>query len=397
MIPETAEDVTRQWIEESIGDGSALKAFDIQMLSEGRGFAGMTYKLGLNWEGSNAPSSVVMKLHSTDPAKARMIMHGYKGEKKFYEDFADHTPLHTPALHFAEVDEELARYVLILEDLDYIEFGDQIAGGSDEQVIEAVKGLARHHAAFWEDKRIGAIPVPDEPVEPKVLHPLLLELIEDVRGTFGRGLPLVLSCASLIIESIGAPDFEPPKTRIIRQYTLVHTDYRLDNMGFDADGRLTVIDWGCTPGACHNDLAYFLSCSMTADQITRLWDDLVTTYYDELTGAGVSNYEMINLQAGLREALIGQCMIILLALGIFSRYNRDGHTGDISVIPEGIQGLINNLIHDPRGFELLMAMSERTEAALKMIIPGGNVAGPMLLGAMRQVTAFKSWWATLQV
>jgi thiamine kinase-like enzyme len=367
------------------------------MLSEGRGFAGVTYKVALEWQDNEElPRSVVMKMHATHPEKAQQIFEGYAKEKLFYEEFAHRSPVHTPQLHFAALDRDNSRFVLLLEDLEDVEFGDQIAGGTDDDIKKAVTGLAQHHSAFWNDQSIAELPRPKEFVDPLALRPLLLELIKDVDETFGKGLPHVLAAAKLIVEAMNAPDFKPPAEELKPPFTLVHADYRLDNLGFAADGRLSVIDWGCSPGACHGDLAYFLSCSMTVDQIGRLWDEMVSIYYATLVEQGVEDFNLDKMKARLREALIGQSLIIVLILGLFARQNRDGDMGDISAIPLGMQGLLLNLIFDPRGFELLMAMAERTEAALDVVLPGGDIAGPMLLGALRQVTALKSRWGAFR-
>jgi hypothetical protein len=393
-IPETADDIDVAWLEQVFALGGRnvrLEGFSIEMISEGRGFAGEVYRLNLQAEaGGNAPKNIVLKLHSVDKSRAEQVLFAYRNEHRFYESFAQRTPVRAPHCYYGAVDETNNRFVLMLEDLHKVKFGDQVQGTVIEEIYAAVVGLAKHHAAFWKDDDVAALDRNQDDLEPKKMAPLLVALLEDAKQTFGKGLPLSLSIAGVIITAFNAPDFKVPEQQLPDPFTLTHTDYRLDNMGFDENGELVVIDWCCAPGKGHADLAYFLSGNMTPVQIETQWHETVSLYHSTLTENGVSDYSLAQLTADLRTHLVEQSILSVVTLGIFSRLNRDGSPGDLSVLPSGMQALLRNIIEDPRGFEIVMSMAERTEAALTKIMPGGAFGGSLLMGSLQGVLNLKA-------
>ena len=77
--------------------------------------------------------------------------------------------------------------------------------------------------------------------------------------------------------------------------TVVHGDYRLDNLLFDpAPGGVpvAVVDWQlCTDGPGMNDVAYFIGAGLTVDDRRSAEAELVRGYHFALTAAGVTDYD----------------------------------------------------------------------------------------------------------
>ncbi len=96
--------------------------------------------------------------------------------------------------------------------------------------------------------------------------------------------------------------------------TMVHGDYRLDNMFFGEDGapyQLAVIDWQSpNRGWGAYDLAYFLSGNMPAERRRACERDVLAAYHDALTEAGVRGYSREQLWEDYRRSL-------LVYLGVF--------------------------------------------------------------------------------
>jgi hypothetical protein len=95
-------------------------------------------------------------------------------------------------------------------------------------------------------------------------------------------------------------------------YTLVHGDYRLDNLFFAADGEVVVIDWQMSfrgySGAF--DLALLMASSLTSDDRCRLMTPLTQLYRDELVSHGVTDFGETDLRRALAVAagqLIARC------------------------------------------------------------------------------------------
>ena len=68
------------------------------------------------------------------------------------------------------------------------------------------------------------------------------------------------------------------------RFSLMHGDYRLDNLLFTPDRTaITVVDWQTLgAGLPARDLAYFTATSLLPDQRAELDERLVTAYHDEL-------------------------------------------------------------------------------------------------------------------
>jgi aminoglycoside phosphotransferase (APT) family kinase protein len=73
-------------------------------------------------------------------------------------------------------------------------------------------------------------------------------------------------------------------------WTLLHGDYRLDNVLFRPNGELVVLDFqGVSFGRPAVDVAYFITTALTAEHRDEE-ATLLRTYHDALVAAGVSSY-----------------------------------------------------------------------------------------------------------
>lgn len=77
------------------------------------------------------------------------------------------------------------------------------------------------------------------------------------------------------------------------RFSLLHGDYRLDNLLFDPDRtRVTVVDWQTlTVGLPARDLAYFCGTSLVPELRAGAERELVEHYHRELVGHGVVDYD----------------------------------------------------------------------------------------------------------
>lgn len=75
------------------------------------------------------------------------------------------------------------------------------------------------------------------------------------------------------------------------RFSVIHGDYRLDNLLVAPDGSVTVVDWqSVSIGLPARDLAYFCSTSLTIDDRRAHEDELVRAYHDALVGHGVTDH-----------------------------------------------------------------------------------------------------------
>jgi aminoglycoside phosphotransferase (APT) family kinase protein len=100
-------------------------------------------------------------------------------------------------------------------------------------------------------------------------------------------------------------------------FTLVHIDYRLDNMMFGGPYPVAIVDWSPSLGSGAADAAYFMGTGM--DAYLRQPDErhLLKEYHDRLVAYGIDNYDFDacwrdyrhNSFAGLVMAVIASMIV----------------------------------------------------------------------------------------
>ena len=260
-IPAGLEGVTPEWLTAALRStgkiaDSAVASIDAAGLTEGRGFAGALARLRVRYiePEPDAPRSLIVKL----PTENR-VMRGvarangiYEREVGFYERVASRVELRTPRPYYSSFDADTGDFVLLLEDLAPARAGDQLAGCSPEEAALAVREIARFHAAWWDatdhaeldwmrDADSGSSGI-------ERLYQRSWERLMDEAGDRLPGpLPEVGERLGANVAAIRSLTSQPPQT-------LVHGDFRLDNMFFDVpDGAALPLWTGSSfarAGAC---------------------------------------------------------------------------------------------------------------------------------------------------
>jgi aminoglycoside phosphotransferase (APT) family kinase protein len=227
----------------------------------GTGQMAHSERIELDYQGPTpigAPASVVGKFPSPSPeSRASGARGGYRSETRFYTDLAHRLAVRTPRCLYGALGEDESTFTLILEDMAPAVQGDQIAGASAAWIEAAVRNLAGLHAPLWN--------APE------------LDRLDWTTGGAGEEFARYIELAtpaflSRYADRLSAEDAEllarfadraqrwvarRPKDR-----TLVHGDYRLDNLLFREDPQglvVTAVDWQTLSVACGGqDLAFLL-------------------------------------------------------------------------------------------------------------------------------------------
>jgi aminoglycoside phosphotransferase (APT) family kinase protein len=174
----------------------------------------------------------------------------------------------------------------LLEDLAPAEQGDQIGGGSDQEIEAAVRNLAGLHAPRWNDPSNSELDWTFQGLSeefalyielgtPAFIDRYKERLSEEDAGTlrsFAAGVRRWL-------------EISPPEK------TLVHGDYRLDNLMFETTGEgitVAAVDWQTLSVGCGGqDLAYLLGNSSAPDQRRRHETHMLDVYRESMAALGV--------------------------------------------------------------------------------------------------------------
>lgn len=299
-IPATIDDVTAEWLTEVTGH--AVTGLDTEIIGVGIGVSSAVYRLHLS--GNDVPDTLVIKLAALDEAAVftSSMLRMYEREVKFFHGLVDRSPIHVPNGFGGAVSDDGASYYVLMEDMGGHRVVDQIEGMQIDDAERAVDELARWHAEFWGDAErfvdTGAAVSLADPIYLAVLPVVFAEGWEkvnslmDVDPAIGRVAP---RWAEAMPSMLAALSTSPT--------TVVHGDYRADNIFFDTDGKAVLLDFQLTGlGSPSYDLAYFVTQSLLPDVAARHERALFDRYVAALHAAGVPSDETGRLWEDYRMA-----------------------------------------------------------------------------------------------
>jgi len=363
-IPQNPAQVTPGWITEvlragdAIGGDAAVTSFETETVGEGVGFIGLLARLHLRYSGqaADAPRTVIAKFPSqAEGALAIGKLYGlYEREVRFYTEIGNDVNLCTPRCYYGAMDPETDRYLLLLEDLAPSgRLGDQVAGCSEEEALLAVRDLARFHAAWWDSPKLHEMAW--LPRGSDLVRAAMQALYTQASGVFlelfgERMTPEIVGEMGTLDQRVLAflPEFEA------RPETIIHADYRLDNMFFGNDGaayELAVVDWQA-PNRSNGpyDLAYFVSGCMPPERRRASEARLIQAYHDVLLERGVRNYPFEELMDDYRRAFVLSLAIMTVNGATLERTNERA----VALWAGLVDGLVAS-ITDHRSFDLMPA------------------------------------------
>jgi aminoglycoside/choline kinase family phosphotransferase len=307
----TREHVDERWLTDVLRAGGAIRdarvtGFAAQEVGVGMLGESVRFELSYDRVKEGAPASVVGKFASPDPVSRRTGMdYGlYQREVDFYREVAETVAIRVPHCFFAEIDAESGAFALVLEDLSPARSGNQLVGCSVEDAERAMVQAAALHGPRWNDPEIaGRHGVVGSENASALIETMPACLAEFHRRYDDMLEPHYMHFCDRYVAACGG--------FIARRYdrlSLVHLDFRLDNMLFDAGGGrypLAVVDWqSVMAGPPSLDVAYFIGLCLPAELRRRHERELLLRYLDELKRYGVTDYDYDALYADYRVTLL---------------------------------------------------------------------------------------------
>ena len=281
--PQLLTDVSAEWMAEVLGVG--VDSVEVNQIAEGHGFMGQLARVTLHSSEPTVPSSVIVKLPTSDPGGHFIgeMMRVWEREFCFYRDVAPQLNIRAPKALVNLADPPC----LVLEDLAPAVPGDHVAGATLDQAERCIDLLSRHHAAWFEHPLLASFTWMPGLDDPSILTlgptfaigwPMFLE-------RFGGELPQrCLRWCEQFVETI--PEWI--KGHYDDPVTITHGDFRLDNLFFCEDGSVAVIDWQmCMRAPGQTDLVYFCANNLSVEMRRAHEDALIDRYVAGLHAAGV--------------------------------------------------------------------------------------------------------------
>lgn len=314
-VVQRASDVDAPWCTAALAaelGGASVAAVETEPV--GTGQVADTLRLHLTYDPPGAgPATLIAKVPSAEEASrtAARLTRTYEIEASFYRDLAAGLPVRAPRCHYTDHDLDTDAYVVLLEDVAPAEQGDQIAGCSLSQIEAAVDELALLHGPRWGDESLLTMGWLHR-AQPENLANLVA-LMEGVIPVFlarlGERLrPETVASLERLRPRLAAYLHERP-----RPWTVVHGDYRADNLLFGLE-RVVVVDWqtvGLGPGP--SDLAYLLGTSLEPDSRREHERSLIARYAERLRGQGVATTDEDALWTGYRRSAYSGLLMAVVA------------------------------------------------------------------------------------
>jgi len=296
-IAVTPEALSADWLTAALRSAGHLHHQDVVEVTRqpiGTGQMCDCYRLTLRYDGeASAPTSLVAKLPAADETSrsTARALRLYETEVDFYQQLAPHLPVRTPQVFYADQDIEATSFVLLLEDLAPAQPGDQLVGCSPDEAAIALSELVRLHAPRWGDESLSTLEWLHK--DPSARGDSMVGFLPTLWDRFAERYadvlePEVRQAGAMLFAHLA--DFYLADTE---PWTIVHGDYRLDNILFDpaGNGSVAVVDWQlCSHGPALHDVAYFIGAGLPTDVRRRVEHDLLRAYFDELIAAGVTGY-----------------------------------------------------------------------------------------------------------
>jgi Ser/Thr protein kinase RdoA (MazF antagonist) len=313
-VVERPEQLTAAWFDAVLGTaGTPASVERVTAAPVGTGQMAQTLRVRLGRAAGNGSTTVIVKLARPEVATGPLARSAYAKEIAFYAELAARLPVRTPRCHHAAIADDAASFTLVLDDLAGAVPGDQIAGCPVAHAEAAVVNLAALHGPTWCDADLAGRPwlAGDPSLTPEMLAPVLDLAADQFAERFTGDLEdherAVLDAARQVLA--------PWMLAGSDTFSVIHGDYRLDNLLFPVDdpGGVAVVDWQTVSiAAAGRDLAFFLGTGMAVEDRRRHERDIVATYHEALAGHGVARYTFDQCFGDYRRGMLHGPLIILL-------------------------------------------------------------------------------------
>ena len=285
----------------------------------GDGMTGNLFRIALepSRASSRLPKTMIAKFSAFDD-RVRAVCNSlgfFEREVYFYNNIANSMNVHIPHCYYAAFDARQGRSLLLLEDLAAYQMESSMMGCSVDRARQAIKEMARLHAAWW--NRPGLRDIPWLFRTPDAIRSAFAEQWDGFRACFQLGdSPDVQRIGEIMIQQ------GDEVTRYLEgaPVTLIHNDYQLNNLAFSVPGNpqeVMVFDWASyTASKGSDDLAMFLVGSLAPEDRRQAEKELIHEYVEALSQAGVSDYTPEQCFHDYRQALLLHFARMVLAISI---------------------------------------------------------------------------------
>lgn len=287
----------------------------VRPLGSSDGFTGQVVRLALTGS-TGVPATLIAKFPNADEDR-KALFHRLafaQREVAFYRNIGPIDGIRLARLYFGAVDADTADSILLLEDLGADGcLGSLASDCSAEDAIAAVGALARLQARYWG----GTDDFAWLPDIRRGVEKAQQELAGPWRTSFdtriGASAPELVAAGSPVADlldllanrftGLRAAMAAPPTT-------ILHSDFRADNIFRMADGDIAVIDWeNAVRARGAVDLGLFAAASLSVESRRTVEAAMLAAYVDAVTSAGADGCSLAQCVRDYRLG-IAQAMVV---------------------------------------------------------------------------------------
>ena len=301
-MPIHVEELTPRWATDLLRKHglidrlTTVRQIKIEEIGEMTGANSDVVFLNMGYEDGIGPDKIIAKNTPRVGSNVANFQKWFQREVNFYKLFAPNiaknSSLVLPESYYAEYQEteDGTEHLLLLESLDPENQGDQLKGCSYAEAKHVLGALASLHAAYWDYS--------DENQNSWLPYTTVgLHNAKPVQNAFRAAWELYEQSVDVSQETAQlinrAVDTYPDLLQSLstRPVSIIHGDFRLDNLFFSTTGEITAIDWQFTAKARGiYDVAYFLTLSMAEKLDQAELASLLSFYNAELQQLGAPGY-----------------------------------------------------------------------------------------------------------
>ena len=335
--PLRPNDITNEWLTAALQSGGHLSSdgsvasMQRRPVGEGVGMLGLIEVVTPTYSGNagDAPKSVVVKYPTEVEANlvVATTFNVYQREVLFCQRVAPKAGMRVPKVFFSAFNGQTS-FIIVMEDLSEYTMGDQVEGCSIARAEVAMRELGMLHASFWEK-----VDTPEYDFLPYHFPGLHAEAM--LGGARAGWDNMVAIFGDLISDTLKTSkdrflDAVPKMQKWLVQhpYTLIHGDFRMDNLMFGTKpdhSALAAIDFqGALRCKGIQDVAYLLSHNMDEKECRANERRLVEIWRATLESNGVKGYTSDQAWDDYKRAVLYLWVYVAVISGTLDPSNERG-------------------------------------------------------------------------
>ena len=319
-LPNTLADINADWLTEALRSTQTIQKSQVtscraETIGAGTGLMADLARLHITYDApeKGAPKTLIAKLPASAPENLMVALtfNFYQREVNFYRYAAPLSCLRAPRSYYLDSDPTGQKFVMLLEDLGPATL-DQVKGATADITLQAIKELAKFHAQFAPMVQNGEMKWLVDSAEPGyvALNSGIYQMaLEPALKNFGDHFN---ASTRKVAENLYDKIPWLMTDRISSGLTMIHGDYRLDNMfmgklppreGFPPEG-LAVVDWQiCCIAECGFDVGYHM-CSISTEVRRDIEPKSLEAYYRTLIENGIEQISFNDFQERYKRSIL---------------------------------------------------------------------------------------------